>query len=270
MKLNLAVLGALAASAVSAESDPNSVGYTNAEWDQIFGMSPTPTLFRGSPTPELLGGLPTPTQICPTGRSWSNAGSYCFSGKIYHCTYPGARGVLIDDCAARGTSCQVNPPGYPDQCRAATSSQRPIWNTPSWGIPSWGTPSWGNVNNAWLPVSVLDGKQCSSTYMASGNTITCPDGTTWEDNEFNQVRQTNTNRFPTGPTLPTWPTWGRSSQSPTFGSNGVWFDKSVMDGRGCPSWSTYMAFGNTFECKDGTRWVDNAEGLVRQTGRSNA
>jgi hypothetical protein len=49
----------------------------------------------------------------------------------------------------------------------------------------------GGSTNEWQPASALNGRDCMSTYMAFGNTITCTDGTTWTDNAEGQVRQTN-------------------------------------------------------------------------------
>jgi hypothetical protein len=45
-----------------------------------------------------------------------------------------------------------------------------------------------SVSNAeWLPYSVLDGKNCMSTYMMENNIIKCEDGSQWTDKQINGV-----------------------------------------------------------------------------------
>ena len=109
-----------------------------------------------------------------------------------------------------------------------------------------------------LPSSVL-GKGCTSTYKAFGNTIKCPDGTTWTDDA-------NGNVFPIGSTPSNTDIVSVNSvlllNSVTKGS-ALAGPISVLDGRGCVS--TYMASGNAIECNDGTTWTDDAYGNVYST-----
>lgn len=42
----------------------------------------------------------------------------------------------------------------------------------------------------------------------------------------------------------------------------TWQDPSVLEGKNCAS--TYMSFGNTITCADGSVWTDNAAGMVRR------
>lgn len=194
---------------------------------------------------------------CPTGSLWGGAGQYCMGGALYNCQYPGSRATLLSTCS--GGFCQQQQRSVPDRCVPNTGGG--VWP------PATRPPVGGG--SSWVPESILNGRRCSSTYMASGNTIKCNDGTTWTDDGRGNVRMTSgSNPWPTWPQRPStsWPSTSWWPQRPS--GNQIWVPEAVLRGRQCTS--TYMASGNTITCSDGTTWTDDGRGNVRRTSSSMA
>lgn len=224
--------------------------------------SVTGTVGESPPDPRVsvwpFGGGGSSGGACPTGSLWGGPGQYCMGGALYNCQYPGSLATLLSTCS--GGFCQQQQRGVPDRCVPNTGGS--VWP------PATRPPVGGG--SSWVPDSILIGRGCTSTYMASGNTIRClNDGTTWTDDGRGNVRMTSgSNPWPTWPQRPStsWPSTSWWPQRPS--GNQIWVPEAVLRGRQCTS--TYMASGNTITCSDGTTWTDDGRGNVRRTSSSMA